>query len=95
MGFSGSSDGKEYACNAGAPHLNRPWVGKISWSKAWQPTPVFLPGESTWTEDMVSYSPWGCKESDPTTRLSTQFVDKKTRSQIQQEICHRCILWNA
>jgi len=22
-----------------------PWVGKISWSRAWQPTPVFSPGK--------------------------------------------------
>ena len=29
----------------------RSWVGKISWRRAWQPTPVFLPGESPWTED--------------------------------------------
>ena len=28
-----------------------PWVGKISWSWAWQPTPVFLLGESPWTEE--------------------------------------------
>ena len=28
-----------------------PWVGKIPWRRAWQPTPVFLPGESSWTED--------------------------------------------
>ena len=27
-----------------------PWVGKIPWRKAWQPTPVFLPGESPWTK---------------------------------------------
>ena len=27
-----------------------PWVGKIPWRRAWQPTPVFLPGESPWTE---------------------------------------------
>ena len=26
-----------------------PWVQKISWRRAWQPTPVFLPGESPWT----------------------------------------------
>ena len=26
------------------------WVGKIPWRGAWQPTPVFLPGESPWTE---------------------------------------------
>ena len=23
-----------------------PWVGKIPWRRAWQPTPIFLPGES-------------------------------------------------
>ena len=28
-----------------------PWVGKIPWSRAWQPTPVFLPEESPWTEE--------------------------------------------
>ena len=30
-----------------------PWVGKIPWRRAWQPIPVFLPGEhsSLWTEE--------------------------------------------
>ena len=28
-----------------------PWVGKIPWRRAWQPTPVFLPGLSPWTEE--------------------------------------------
>ena len=28
-----------------------PWVGKIPWRRAWQPSPVLLPGESTWTEE--------------------------------------------
>ena len=28
-----------------------PWMGKIPWRRAWQPTPVFLPGESPWTEE--------------------------------------------
>ena len=27
-----------------------PWVGRIPW-RAWQPTPVFLPGKSPWTEE--------------------------------------------
>ena len=27
-----------------------PWVGKIPWRKVWQPTPIYLPGESPWTE---------------------------------------------
>ena len=28
-----------------------PWVGKIPWRRIWQPTPVFLPGESPGTEN--------------------------------------------
>ena len=28
-----------------------PWVGKIPWRRAWQPTPVFLLGESPWTTE--------------------------------------------
>ena len=27
------------------------WVGKTPWRRTWQPTPVFLPGESPWTEE--------------------------------------------
>ena len=43
-----------------------PWVGKIPWRRAWQPTPVFLPGESHGQRSLVGYSPWGHKESDVT-----------------------------
>ena len=43
-----------------------PWVKKIPWRRAWQPTPVFLPGESPWTEEPVGYGPWGSKELDKT-----------------------------
>ena len=28
-----------------------PWVRKILWRRAWQPTPVFLPGESPWKKE--------------------------------------------
>ena len=34
--------------------------------RAWQPTPVFLPGASHGQRSLVGYSPWGCKESDTT-----------------------------
>ena len=34
-----------------------PWVGKISWRRAWQPTPVFLPGESHGQRPLEGYSP--------------------------------------
>ena len=43
-----------------------PWVGKISWTRKGQPTPVFLPGESCGQRSLADYSPWGCKESDTT-----------------------------
>ena len=34
-----------------------PWVGKIPWRRAWQPTPVFLPGESHGHRSLEGYSP--------------------------------------
>ena len=34
-----------------------PWVGKIPWRRAWQPTPVFLHGESPWTEEPGGLQP--------------------------------------
>ena len=34
-----------------------PWVGKIPWKKAQQPTPVFLPGESHGQRSLAGYSP--------------------------------------
>ena len=39
-----------------------PWVGKIPWSRAWQPTSVFLPGESHRQRSLAGYSPWDCRE---------------------------------
>ena len=43
-----------------------PGSGRFPWRKKWQPTPVFLPGESHGQRSLVGYSPWGCKESDIT-----------------------------
>ena len=34
-----------------------PWVRKIPWRKAWQPTPVILPGESHGQRSLKGYSP--------------------------------------
>ena len=46
-----------------------PQVRKIPWRRAWQPTPVFLPGEFRGQKSLVDYSPWGHKESDMTEQL--------------------------
>ena len=47
-----------------------PLVRKIPWRRAWQPTPVFLPGESHGQNSLAGYSPWGHKESDTTEWLT-------------------------
>ena len=36
-----------------------PLIGKIPWRTAWQPTPVFLPGEPPWTEEPGSLQSMG------------------------------------
>ena len=44
------------AGDAGGKGFN-PWVGKIPWSKKWQPAPVFLPGESHGQRSLAGYRP--------------------------------------
>ena len=46
-------------CRRYKKHMFSAWVGKILWRKAWQPTPVFLPGESHGQRNPDGYSPWG------------------------------------
>ena len=50
-----------------------PWVrslgGEDPLGKAWQPTPVFLAGESKRQRSLMGYSPWGHKELDMTEPL--------------------------
>ena len=48
-----------------------PGVGKIPWRRAWQPTPVFSPGESPWTEEPGELQSMG---SDKTEQLGTHYV---------------------
>ena len=40
------------------------WVGKIPWRRAWQSTPVSLPGESHGQRSLAGYNPQSCTESD-------------------------------
>ena len=66
--FPGGASGKEHTCQCRRckRHRFNPWVGKIPWKRAWQPTPVFLPGESPWTEEPGGLQPWAHEESDTT-----------------------------
>ena len=45
------------------------WVGEILWRRAWQPTLVFLPGESPWTDEP------GGLQSMQSQRVTTQLSD--------------------
>ena len=57
----GDSDSKESIYNSGDPGSIPRWE-KIPWRRAWQPTPVVLPGEFHGQRSLVGYSPWGRKE---------------------------------
>ena len=67
-GFPGGSDGKESLA------IQETWVQSLAWedplSRAWQPTPVFLPGEFHGEKSLAGYSPWCHKESDMTEQPS-------------------------
>ena len=58
--FLGGSVGNAPACKTRDPRFD-PWVGKIPWRRKWQPTLVFLPGESYGQRSLAGYDPWGQK----------------------------------
>ena len=72
-GFPGGTSGKKKKkknppANAGDMRDVEfdPWVRKIPWRRTWQPTLVFLPGDSHEQRSLVGYSPWSCKELNST-----------------------------
>ena len=60
-----------FPTSARAPGLDLPLL--FFWRRKWQPTPVFLPGESHGRRSLVGYSPQGRKESDTTEGLHFSF----------------------
>ena len=78
QGCPGSTSDKEPDCQC-RRHKRygfNPWVGKIFWRRVWQPTPVFLPGESHRPRNLVGCSPWGRKKSDMTE--ATQYAHTRS-----------------
>ena len=66
--FGGSSEllvgfpcGKESTICQCWRHRFDPCITKIPWRREWQPTPLFLPGESHGQQSQTGYSPQGCK----------------------------------
>ena len=68
MGFPGGSVVKNWSANAGDSRDMDliPGLGRVSWSKKWQPTLVFLPEKFYGQRSLGGYSPWDRKESDMT-----------------------------
>ena len=63
MSFPGVAVGKNLPASAG--YIKRD-VKRRKERRKWQPTPVFLPGESHGQRSLVSFSPEGRKKSDMT-----------------------------
>ena len=64
------------------------------WTRKWQPTPIFLPGESRGQRSLGGYSPWGRKESDMTERLhSLTCTYVWTQSQVLYIINKKWFVW--
>ena len=68
-----------------------PWVGEILWRRKWQPTAVFLPGKSHGWRSLVSYSPWGRKESDTTKRLHFHFAEVMVHGHKKEEVLDKLV----
>ena len=69
LGFSGGTSGEEpgWQCRRRKRCGFSPWLGKIPWRRAWQPTPVFLPGESQGQgRSPVGYGLLGCIQLNTT-----------------------------
>ena len=70
--FPRGSDGKKSAYNAGSLG-SIPGLGRFPWRRKWQPTAVFLPGESHGQRSLAGYSPyspWGREATDTTEQLT-------------------------
>jgi len=60
-GFPGGSSGKEPACQYKRHEIGGfdPWIRRIPWRRAWQPSPVFLAWRIPWTEEPGSLQSTG------------------------------------
>ena len=93
MGFPGGTNGKESHPPTPPLHASTqetlrdtgsipfPWIRKILWMRAWQSIPVFLPGESSWTEEP------GRLQSMRSQRVGHDCATKHTHAQVSGPQC--------
>ena len=77
------------------PRFNS-WVRKVLWRRKWQPTPVFLSGESHGQCSLVGYNPWGRKSrtwlSNWTTTSTTNSIGL-IKDQCMLNFSKRCFIY--
>ena len=67
----------------GLLRVGHDWVTSLShftfmhWRRKWQPTPVFLPGESQGQQNLVGWRLWGRTESDTTEAIYQQWACRR------------------
>ena len=71
-----------------------PGSGRFTWSRKWQPTPVFLPGKFHGQRRVAGQSPWGGKESDTTEHTHTPVGLKSGKIFVQGKCVHTFKLRN-
>ena len=78
--------GKESTCQCRRRrrHGFSPWVGKIPWSRKWQPTPVFLPEKFHGQRHLAGHSPWSHKEADMTEHAHSPRIQRTIHVTINQ-----------
>jgi len=90
LGFPGRASGKEPICQCRRPKrlgLDS-WVRKIPWRRVWQPTPVFLPGESPldrgawWATVYKVKKSWTLKQLSTCVRFPSHFFIHSTNIEI-------------
>ena len=82
-GFPGGASGKNPPANGGNSRCGfNPWVGKIPWRRAWQPTPVFLLEEFQRQRSLVH------RVTNSWTRLKQLSMYVCRRLSVYLSICH-------
>ena len=76
----------------GSLRVRHDWATSLSlftfmhWRRKWQPTPVFLPGESQGRWGLVGCRLWGCTESDMTSAIVITRGATKTREEAKRRM---------
>ena len=96
----GGTSGKESACQCMRCKRDgfHPWVERMPWRRAWQLTPIFLPGESLWTEEPGRLQSIGlqrvrhywtnleCMHTWPNKYHSWVFIQRRSKTLIRKDI---------